>query len=379
MKPTRNRGSQDGPVQIGFVLYDGLAPTSGGYRYDRRLRAELIDRGITVEVIPLSQRSYPRHLLDNLKPEVARRLTRPYDILLQDELCHPSLALLNDMVDLPVVSIVHHLRSDEPRSNVMNAIYGAVEGRYLRSVDGVICNGATTRRRVSRHAAPPSVIAPPAADHLAPPDPVADSTIRERAASDPFRVCFLGNVIPRKGLDTLLKGVARVDGWGGEGGPAEARTGWTLTVIGDTTVNPTYARRCRSLSTSLGIRGRVNFTGQLSDGAVAEQLNDAHVLAGPSRYEGFGMVYLEAMAHGTVPLASTAGGAVDFIEDGKTGILVPPDDPAAVATRLNELATDRGRLGRLGIAARNRFSAHPDWTETARRVDEFLQKIRDKR
>mgnify|MGYP006968414625 FL=1 len=78
-------------MSIGLVVYGDLDTRSGGFRYDRQLVAALRERGETVEVIELPWRSYPRGLLDNLSPGLRRRLAGDYEVLLQDELAHPSL------------------------------------------------------------------------------------------------------------------------------------------------------------------------------------------------------------------------------------------------------------------------------------------------
>jgi glycosyltransferase involved in cell wall biosynthesis len=86
------------------------------------------------------------------------------------------------------------------------------------------------------------------------------------------------------------------------------------------------------------------------------------------------MVYLEAMGFGCVPLATTAGGAGEFVRDGESGVLVPPDDPRAVAAAVRDL-DDRDRLARMGVAARRDYEARPSWPETLDRVVEFLSSV----
>ena len=84
---------------------------------------------------------------------------------------------------------------------------------------------------------------------------------------------------------------------------------------------------------------------------VIQLLSHATVFACPSTYEPLGIVNLEAMACGTAVVASAVGGIPEVVSDGETGLLVPPDDPAALATALNELLDDPGRaadMGRLG-------------------------------
>ncbi len=347
-------------MKIGLVVYGDLDTRSGGFRYDRQLVAALRERGETVEVIELPWRSYPRGLLDNLSPGLRRRLAGDHDVLLQDELAHPSLVGTNHRLSTPIVSIVHHLRASEPSR--LAPLYRGVEGHYLRGVDGVVCNSTVTRDVVTDLGVDPdrTVVAPPACDRF---DPTLDpDTITERATETPLRVLFVGNISPRKGIDTLLDGLAAT--------AADA----TLTVVGRS-VDDAYSSRLRGRVADNGLTDRVTFTGELSDAELAEQFRDHHALAVPSRYEGYGLVYLEAMSFGLPAVASRAGGATDIVTDGENGFLVDPDDPAAVADALTTLATDRDRLAAMGQAARQRYDAQPDWTETAGRVQQLLADI----
>ena len=83
-------------MRIGLLIYGSLDTLSGGYLYDRKLVEHLRQAGDSVEIVSIPWRSYPAHLADNLSLRLYRRLRDlPVDILLQDELNHPSLALVN--------------------------------------------------------------------------------------------------------------------------------------------------------------------------------------------------------------------------------------------------------------------------------------------
>jgi glycosyltransferase involved in cell wall biosynthesis len=101
----------------------------------------------------------------------------------------------------------------------------------------------------------------------------------------------------------------------------------------------------------------------------------AHVLVVPSSYEGFGIVYLEGMGFGLPAIATTAGAAGEIITHGRDGYLIEPDDAAALAGYLHELATDRKLLLRLSLNAMKRFSVQPGWSQTAKSIRDFLQQM----
>ena len=83
-------------MRVGLVIYGGLETVSGGYLYDRMLVRHLRARGDSVEIVSLPWRDYARHLGDNLSAALYRRLRDgAWDVLLQDELNHPSLVAVN--------------------------------------------------------------------------------------------------------------------------------------------------------------------------------------------------------------------------------------------------------------------------------------------
>jgi Glycosyl transferase 4-like domain len=142
-------------VRIGLIIYGSLDTLTGGYLYDRMLVEHLRCQGDHVDVISLPWRTYGRHLGDNVSPELYRRLRRtPFDVLLQDELNHPSLFWLNQRlrryVRYPIVTIVHLLRCSEPRPAWQNRLYRWVERRYLVGLDGLVFNSRTTQAAVER-------------------------------------------------------------------------------------------------------------------------------------------------------------------------------------------------------------------------------------
>lgn len=344
-------------MRIGLTLYGSLEERSGGFHYDRKLLEGLRAAGDTVEVVELPWRSYPRGILDNVSRAVRDRLDVDVDVMVQDELAHPSLFRTNRHLPYPIVSIVHHLRASESRR--LSPLYRAVERRYLESVDGVVCNSTVTREVVTELGVDPetTVVAPPAGDRF---DPDIDGeTIDRRARERPLRLVFVGNITPRKGLKALVEGLAEAD--------ADAE----LTVIGRP-ADESYVGSVRRRIRRHDLGDRIRMAGECSDEELAATLRSSHALAVPSRYEGFGIVYLEGMSFGLPAIASRAGGASETVTGGENGVLVEPDDPAAVARAIERFDSDRDRLAAMGRAARRRYERHPGWSETTARVRRLL-------
>lgn len=349
-------------MRVGLVIYGSLDAISGGYLYDRRLVGALRHCGDQVDIISLPWRSYARHLADNWSAGLAHQMTAGYDVLLQDELNHPSLAWANGRLGSsrpPIVSIVHHLRSCEAHPGWRKWFYRRVERRYLRSVDAFIYNSRTTRREVETliRREPPHRVAYPAGDRLMATGGPELSI--HRAVDDPLRLLFAGNLIPRKGLHVLLTALTRVSG------------DWRLRVAG-AAADPAYARRVRRMADEGGLADRVTWLGALDDATLAAEMAAAHALAVPSQYEGFGIVYLEGMGFGLPALATTGGAARELITHGENGFLTPPGDAAALAACIDALAGDRVLLARMSQAALARYARQPTWDETTTSIREFL-------
>ncbi|THE63453.1 glycosyltransferase family 1 protein [Salinadaptatus halalkaliphilus] len=358
-------------MKIGLVIYGSLDQRSGGYRYDRKLVEGLEDRGDDVSVISLPRTGVDESgddrpavgATEDPCSDIRDRLDRPVDILLQDELCRPTLAAYNRDLERPrrIVTVVHLLDSARPADGcqtVPTRIRDR-ERRYLESVDGAIATSEFTRKRTTDLASVPTTVAPPAGRHSGP--AVSSEAVRERAQTSPLAVTFLGNLIPRKNLSTLLSALARVD------------REWHLTVVGNRCADPATTRQVRARVDSLGIRDRVSYTGAVDAATLESILDRTHVLAVPSRYESFGMCYLEAMEYGAVPIASTVGGAGEFVADDHNGFLVDPTDLARIVAIVDRLAGDRDRLAALGCRALATADAHPTWADAVTICRRFLR------
>jgi glycosyltransferase involved in cell wall biosynthesis len=136
-----------------------------------------------------------------------------------------------------------------------------------------------------------------------------DAAPGEAPPAPPIRLVAIGRMAPEKGFDVL---VAALEGLDAE-----------LDVFG--------------VGTEVLTGGRVRGHGARSRVEIATALATAHALVVPSRREGLGIVALEAMAVGRPVVASRVGGLVETVEDGVDGILVPPDDPAALREALRRL------------------------------------------
>jgi glycosyltransferase involved in cell wall biosynthesis len=361
-------------MHVGLIIYDDLEKLTGGYLYDRKLVNYLRAQGDHVEVISLAWRNYGQHLADNISRSLLRRLQEAkFDLLIQDELNHPSLFLLNQLLKkrahYSIVTLVHLLRSSESRPSWLNRIYSAVERKYFHSVDGAIFNCKTTRATVNQLAGReiPGIVAYPGRDALYY-GASLDEISRRALQSGPLKVIFLANVVPGKGLNTLIEALSKMP-----------RGSWRLTVVGSLTMDSTYSHGIRDQILRAGLSDYVELKGAVPNDEVSGYLVSHHVLVVPSRYEALGIAYLEAMGCGLPVIATAAGGAHEIVSHGEVGFLTSPGDANMLAQYLCQINQDRERLLEMSLAAYKRISMHPTWDESFFRIREFLQTLAEYR
>ncbi|MDO9354413.1 MAG: glycosyltransferase family 4 protein [Solirubrobacteraceae bacterium] len=157
-----------------------------------------------------------------------------------------------------------------------------------------------------------------------------------RKAGRSVRLIAVGRLEPQKGVDVLLDAVARVEGV-------------ELDIVGDGSLRSTLADQVERL----GLADRVRLVGHQQD--VPDRMRAADVFVHAARWEGFGLVLLEAMSAGLPVVATSVGAIPEVVDDGVTGVLVAPDQSAALADAIRSLVADPERRRELGDAGRARL------------------------
>ena len=176
---------------------------------------------------------------------------------------------------------------------------------------------------------------------------------RERRDGDRLRVLFVGRLVERKGVNLLVEAARRLP-------PAV-----TVEIIGEGPERPALEAQVKRD----GLAPRVTLRGGVSDEELRNAYASADVVVLPSirdarnDTEGLGVVLLEAMSYGVPVIGSAVGGIPDIIIDGETGILVPPQDAAALAEALARLAGDPDLAQRLGRAGWSHMRANFSWDQ----------------
>ena len=210
---------------------------------------------------------------------------------------------------------------------------------------------------------PPVAIVPPGYTPL--PEPAAG----ERAFARSFGVegpylLFVGRLASNKGLTTLLEAFAPL---------ARRDPHATLVLVGeDGGMAGAIDRRAREL----GLVGRVRRLGHVADERLlASAYREARAFVLPSDYEAFGLVLVEALAQGTPVVASRVGGIPEVIEDGRTGLLVPPGSPEPLAEALGRLWDDPELGRRLGGDGRATVVPRYSWDAVAVALERIYREV----
>jgi glycosyltransferase involved in cell wall biosynthesis len=176
-------------------------------------------------------------------------------------------------------------------------------------------------------------------------------------------------VHPGKGLDLLLEALA-----------ALGDRAWTLTCVGSLEVDPSHVAALQTQVYARSWERRVLFTGPMSAAALGTAYDVADLLVLPSRAESYGMVVTEALAHGLPVLVTAVGGVPEALgghgpAGTLPGLLVPPEDPAALSTALRAWLDDPSLRRRLGALAAGHHAALRPWDATVTDVEGVLLRV----
>jgi glycosyltransferase involved in cell wall biosynthesis len=217
--------------------------------------------------------------------------------------------------------------------------------KHFAGADAVIAVSCAVRDSLAGHGIDPSTIR---VVHLGIPDPPVDRGAERRRvrarlglAEGDEAVVTVGRFHRDKGQDLSVEALSRL--------PRRFR----LFLVGET--GSGWQLEVAALARRLGVANRVTFLGHRDD--VASILCGMDAYVAPSRREAFGLAIVEAMATGIPVVAARVGGVPEVVTDGSTGLLVPPEDPSAIALALLSLAGDPGEAARLGGGGRAAYRA----------------------
>jgi glycosyltransferase involved in cell wall biosynthesis len=190
--------------------------------------------------------------------------------------------------------------------------------------------------------------------------PLAGAPGSAPAASPPtLRLLFVGRLSPEKSLPVVLAALATLP----------KSVSWSFTIAGDGPQRP----HLETEAARLGLTPRVQFTGWVARDRLLPHYQAADLFVFASTDEGMPNTVLEAMACGLPVIATRIAGCEDLVEEGATGLLVPPGNPEALAQAIALLAADPARRTAMAAAARSRAATRFDWRHSAKSYLSLLQ------
>jgi glycosyltransferase involved in cell wall biosynthesis len=183
------------------------------------------------------------------------------------------------------------------------------------------------------------------------------------AGNDMVSLLAVGSVVPRKGYDVLIAALARL-----------SDLPWRLVIAGDRGRSSPTARQLDADIARHGLAGRIELLGAVAPERLTQLYAGADLFVLPSRHEGYGMAFAEAVAHG-LPVVGTTAGAIADTVPAAAGVLVPPDDVDALTGVLRRLIANPAERERLAAGARAAASSFPTWHESAALFARVLERL----
>jgi glycosyltransferase involved in cell wall biosynthesis len=344
-----------------FALPGPLEQRTGGTIYDRKVIEALREDGWWVEVLEWPS-TFPFPNEDDRLAAAASLAALPDNALVViDGLALgtlPGLARLQKD-RLRLAALVHHpLALETGLSPMMAATFATEEQDALASVRAVIVTSETTAAIVEGAFGVPGgliTVAHPGVDRPGSP--------RGERRPGPVRIFSLGSISPRKAHNVLVEALARLED-----------LDWTCIIAGSLEREPEAAEALIGQIAMLGLGERVRLVGEVDAEQAARLYADADIFALASVYEGYGMVFAEAQAHG-LPIVATTGGAIPEAVGEGAGLLVPPNDPQAFAEALAVLITDPAERAALAEGAREAGARLHGWSDTAVVIGAALERL----
>jgi glycosyltransferase involved in cell wall biosynthesis len=338
---------------------DDPARPSGGNTYDRR-----VCRGLTALGWAVHEHAVPGAwpgAAEAARTTLARAVRRIPDgaVVLLDGLiaCAAPEVLVPQARRLRQVVLVHMPLGHRPQDDEAGALREG-EREVLAAAAAVVTTSAWARRRLGElYALPADGV------HVAEPGVDAARLAPGTAAGDAL-LCVAA-LTPDKGHDVLLDGLATA-----------TDLSWRCACVGSLVRDPAFAAGVRRRARSRGLGDRVRFPGPRTGLELDRAYAAADLLVLASRAETYGMVVTEALARGLPVLAAEVGGVTEALghgEDGiRPGLLVSPDDPAALGAALRSWLGDAELRTRLRRAARERRASLRRWPATTSVVADVL-------
>lgn len=347
----------DTPRAAAFAIPGDMHQRTGGYIYEKSLLLALREIGHPVRHVQLPA-SFPSPSAGAMAETVAALAALPADEpLILDGLVYGAIDPAGlATVRAPVIAMIHHplgLETGLPEERARFLIER--ETANLALADHVFVPSPHTARTLVAHFAVPeakiTIVSPGFAGAAAP-----------HAPDRPPLILSVGLIAERKGHDVLVRALMRI-----------ADLDWRAVIVGKTH-EARVETALRRLHAESGLGPRLTIAGEIDQPQLDDLYRRASLFALATRYEGYGIVFGEALVQG-LPIVSCRTGAVpDTIPDG-CGILVPVDDDAAFAAALRHLLEDGEMRQTMGRTAAQAGRKLPTWLDSAAVAGAVIERV----
>ncbi|WP_420412330.1 glycosyltransferase family 4 protein [Roseibium sp.] len=349
-------------LPVFYFAYPGdLNTLTGGYGYDRQILAGLNSNGWDVHPISLgSGFPFPNEkTLQYAEGSLASLPTR--SVVIIDGL---AFGVLGDVAQrlaekLTILALVHHplckengLSEDEVQNLHASEASALSQARHI-----IVTSPATADQLKDLFDVPSEKIS------VALPGTERPKA-KDRAPSKTVRLLSIGTVTQRKGYDLLFSALAGLK-----------EHDWHLDIIGGLEADPECVRALNAQADDLRLADRLTFHGAVPYDRLSDFYQAADVFVLASRYEGYGMAYTEAIAHGLPVIGSGAGAVVDTLSDGGA-LYCGVEDVPALKAALERLLTDPGARQKLAQEAQVAAQSLPTWGDAVTVFETVVEKVR---
>lgn len=341
-----------------FAIPGDLATPTGGYTYARKILPFLADR-MDVQVCALPPGfPFPSEAELNETATILGAVDRTGSVLFADGLAYGALPQgLIKTISSPIVALVHHpLCLEEGLSPQAKAQLLKSEGEALRFArHAIVPSSATASALAELFGIGPAKIT------IAEPGVLSGKRADGAPDSEPLHIVSVGAVTPRKGFDVLVSALHKV-----------RDLHWRATIAGAHDRSPETSAAIRDKVAHLGLADRVRFAGSLDESAISALYSSGDIFVLASFYEGYGMAFAEAMAHG-LPIVASGDGAVRDTVPEEAGFICAPGDVFAIAGALRSMLLQPVLRREKAQAAWERGQKLPTWKETGATIAGVLQ------
>jgi glycosyltransferase involved in cell wall biosynthesis len=346
--------------RIAFAVPGDLAAPTGGYAYDRRIIAELELLGWPVDIVRLGD-GFPWPDDNTRAAAQARLLAVPTDQpIVIDGLAFGVLPEAGKTLrsNRQLIAVVHHpLALESGLSSERIEVLRDSERTALACATRVIVTSSTTARHLVNNYAVPG-------EHIVVARPGTDPVRFACGSSDGvIRLVSVGSVVPRKGYDILIAALAIL-----------ADLPWRLWIVGDCGRDPKSAEELLADIATHRLGDRAVVLGAIPPQRLEILYSEADIFVLASRFEGYGMAYAEAIAHGVPVIGTTAGAIAETVPSG-AGILVCPNNVDALAQAIRRMIENPTERRQLAAGARQAASQLPRWPDSAKIFASVLETV----